>query len=438
MLRLLFVFLLLVCLSAAGLAAGLFLALEDRASLARTPPPSGRDVAAARALSHAVRDAADTGAPVILTESQLDGVMRVGADVFGNLPLAARIVPELRVDAAIENGTVILRAAAGLATPGRGRWLNVEVIAPPFDDGFALDALRIGPFSPPPGLFVEAGRVLANLVLGGSLGDALLGSAEAMTVEDDAVRIAMRLTEEDRGDILRGVFGVLGGGALPDPEAVTTIHERLLDALVSRRAPPRGDLTPLVILALESAREEIDADGPGERAAAAAFALAKTCSPRAYATLVSKFTGDDAAHSDRDDAACSSVTLAGRTDSRQHFVVSAALRAASNQGVSLRIGEYKELNDSLAGGSGFDFSDLAANRAGERLADRMSAAPLSEWPALIARINSEAAFMPSLDALPPRMSEREFAGAFGAVDSAEYEDVIAEINDRIDALPLYR
>ena len=58
-----------------------------------------------------------------------------------------------------------------------------------------------------------------------------------------------------------------------------------------------------------------------------------------------------------------------RHDSRLHFITAAALKAASNRGFAVGVGEFKELYDSLSGDNGFDFTDLAANNSGIRLSD---------------------------------------------------------------------
>lgn len=59
------------------------------------------------------------------------------------------------------------------------------------------------------------------------------------------------------------------------------------------------------------------------------------------------------------------VTLERRNDFVKHFMASAAITAYSNTKLSDAIGIYKETADSHIG-SGFSFSDIAANRAGAR------------------------------------------------------------------------
>ena len=67
------------------------------------------------------------------------------------------------------------------------------------------------------------------------------------------------------------------------------------------------------------------------------------------------------------------LTLNGRHDSAQHFVISAALAAWAGEPVAEAIGLYKELDDARRG-SGFSFADLAADRAGTRFGELVAKA----------------------------------------------------------------
>src|SRR3546814_20196288 len=58
--------------------------------------------------------------------------------------------------------------------------------------------------------------------------------------------------------------------------------------------------------------------------------------------------------------------LHGRADTPKHWVLSAALTMFMDEKTGRAIGLWKELDDSLPGGSGFSFVDLAADMAGVR------------------------------------------------------------------------
>jgi hypothetical protein len=130
--------------------------------------------------------------------------------------------------------------------------------------------------------------------------------------------------------------------------------------------------------------------------------------------------------------------LRGRTDLAQHFITSAAIAAAAGVPLADWAGLYKELSDAR-GGSGFSFSDLAADRAGRAFGhlatrDHDSARRLQ---ALAGERLAEDDVMPSVAGLADNLSEAEFTRRFGGVSSPKYNEVVAEIDARIAALPLY-
>lgn len=133
------------------------------------------------------------------------------------------------------------------------------------------------------------------------------------------------------------------------------------------------------------------------------------------------------------------MTLAGRGDLRQHFIISAALETASRSGLAYPIGEFKELLDSNSGGSGFSFEDLAADRAGINFAAQLleSALVKEERETLIDRLTSEAAIFPNLSGLPESVSAADFERDYKTVESGKFTAVLVKIDQRIKDLPFY-
>ena len=80
---------------------------------------------------------------------------------------------------------------------------------------------------------------------------------------------------------------------------------------------------------------------------------------------------------------------------------------------------------------------MAADAAGVRFATALLGAPRAAWPGIVDALESEADLMPALDGLPEGMDEAGFRARYGSVDSPAYAAVVAEITQRIDALPLY-
>ncbi len=133
------------------------------------------------------------------------------------------------------------------------------------------------------------------------------------------------------------------------------------------------------------------------------------------------------------------VTLAGRTDFPQHFTISAALTATAGSPLSDAVGLYKEVDDARRG-SGFSFNDIAADRAGTRFGALAMAGPdaRARLETVLARGLREADLIPDVRDLPEFMAEPEFLRRFGGVGAPPYRRMMADIEQRIAALPLYR
>lgn len=93
------------------------------------------------------------------------------------------------------------------------------------------------------------------------------------------------------------------------------------------------------------------------------------------------------------------------------------------------------------GGSGFSFADLAADRAGVQFAimatdDKHGGA--SRLQSHMASASSEKSFFPDIFGLPEQLSYTEFGIDYQNTNSKEYKIMVAEIDRRIQVLPLYK
>jgi uncharacterized protein YfiM (DUF2279 family) len=130
------------------------------------------------------------------------------------------------------------------------------------------------------------------------------------------------------------------------------------------------------------------------------------------------------------------LMLAGRNDSAQHFVVSATLAAWAGEPVANAIGVYKELADSQHG-SGFSFADLAADRAGTRFGELLNRRD-ERLNALLEKEFNDSDVIPVISDLPESISAADFQRRFGNTSSPAYRQLTAEIERRLDAIPLYK
>ncbi len=132
------------------------------------------------------------------------------------------------------------------------------------------------------------------------------------------------------------------------------------------------------------------------------------------------------------------ILLNRRDDFPKHFIISAALAANAGGPLADAVGLYKEVADSR-GGSGFSFNDIAADRAGTKFGE--FAAQSANARTLQKKIRTgiaERDIMPATDDLPEFMQEAEFKRRFGGIDAPEYKKLMANIDRRIAALPLYQ
>jgi uncharacterized protein YfiM (DUF2279 family) len=131
------------------------------------------------------------------------------------------------------------------------------------------------------------------------------------------------------------------------------------------------------------------------------------------------------------------LTLQGRVDFAQHFLISAGIAASGGIQLADAIGLFKEVADSR-GGSGFSFTDLAADRAGVRFAEAATGSNADRIQDLLADGVEESFFMPEARDLPEFMPEAEFVRRFGGVGAPAYREVAEDIEQRIAALEIHR
>jgi len=136
---------------------------------------------------------------------------------------------------------------------------------------------------------------------------------------------------------------------------------------------------------------------------------------------------------------CTQVRFADRIDARRHFTTAAALRAASNRGVSVSIGEFKELYDSVGWeAGGFDFSDIGANQSGIRLSDRVMGGTRADLARTLELMEGEGDVLVDLARLPQIMLRGEFEARYGSIETEAYAEELARIERLIDEVTIHR
>ncbi len=129
------------------------------------------------------------------------------------------------------------------------------------------------------------------------------------------------------------------------------------------------------------------------------------------------------------------LSVHGRRDFAEHFTISAALAVNAGSRLANAIGLIKEEEDATRG-SGFSFTDLAANRAGVRLGEYATGDAAARVREDLAAVRTDADLLPDFRDLPEFMPQAEFDRRFGPVGSARYQQVIARIDARLAVHPL--
>lgn len=430
--RFLFWFL-LACLLI-GVPALLYASLQELPLLEEVGPPTPEDAVSTRDLARRLRSVTEAS-----VDAPADPVLEVPLDKLnGALRFAARAIPGLRADAWIENGLLRVQASAPMPLLPNLGWINVEAVIPSFDGGIRLHSLRVGKLDLEPAFALRLVAWTMNMRFGSQAGDRLLASVPKLDVDADLVTLTLAMNGNERRSLTRAALGSLRGAKMPDAALIEAQYLALREAIDAGQLQQEGSIVPYLRFVLTQSLEQAggEAEALSSQFTAGILALNQACGARDFRLLISRLIEELRPDARTWKAGCGGVTLAGRNDSKLHFITSAAIKAISTRDVSLSVGEFKELIDSDEAG-GYDFTDIVADNAGTRLAERMMAAPPAAWPELIARIVQESDVIPSYEEIPGRLKRPDFEARFGQVDSSAYRTQVAEIEARIDALTLH-
>lgn len=372
---------------------------------------------------------------LVVTEARDGRVTASEAEIDAGLASVGRMVPGLSGLSHVGPEGIAIDLSVGAPLVPGPVWLNLHGRLAPSDTGLRLDSLWIGGLPLPPALAQAAARRALDRLLGDGFGSIAMGAVSGVAVAPPEVAVTL----DFRGEAGRAFFERLrnrlrsAAGAPDNPRRVHVQLYHLGEDAAAGRLPRRGSALPWLADAVRNAITHREA-APADELRDALFALALYCGDAEFgaaigARLPERMTGAG--------NLCANVTLHGRKDLRQHFVMSAAIYAASTRSAVMGVGELKELLDTTGGGTGFSFDDMAANLSGARFAATFLAAPPETWPAMLEALDSEAAILPAVEDLPTQLSAADFAARFGGLDSPDYAAMVAEIERRVAALPLH-
>ncbi len=340
----------------------------------------------------------------------------------------------------------LLSAGMSVRLPANplGKYLNVQGELLPDQRGLNIDSMKIGRVDLPRPLARVLLRGILNLGLGSGEGTALLRSVQSVSFQGKTVTVQLQSVAQLKNRLQRlqaflsRLRDIARGGDVPWTDSqVNAYYARLLETDRNRRTPLPPSLTAYLGPLFRLARERSAAADPVRENSAALLALAIYLGDPRF----EKLAGINLDPRLQNSAPLSrqTVLLGGRHDLNLHFVISAGLKLLTDQGVSAAIGEFKELLDAGQGGSGFSFVDLAADRAGIRFAEISTgtdggARRLQE---LLSGNPAEPQFFPVVADLPENLIRGQFEQRYKGIDSKLYDEMVKEIDRRIDSCPAY-
>ncbi|RLA48911.1 MAG: hypothetical protein DRQ97_02630 [Gammaproteobacteria bacterium] len=421
---------LLPALIVTATVALVFYVVEKEPLVRQSAPVDSGTVAAGKALLQRivlqVESADASGTTLAVTEGELRHLAQLGSHTF------ARLDTDVYFDGATINSRMSLR----LIPNPVGDYLNLVFQVEQSSEGINIDRLSIGPLNLPGRWLLPLIAYLADTVLQDQQASLLLASVRGFRIEGDTALLRVQPPSDVKAQFKQAVKTLQASRFPPgEQERVVQYYEYLV------RLAEQGDhsgrslsayLTPLMVAAANR-RERSSAVAENR---AVIWALTIYFSYGEFETLVGDLVSSQRALV----RPPSGVTLGGRRDLMAHFIYSAGITLATQQGIGIAAGEFKELLDSGNGGSGFSFADLAADRAGVQFVTTAT----SNEPAArrlqqgIVANNSEAAFFPDISGLAEGLSDVQFRRQYGSTQSENYRKQVALIDQRIARLPVYQ
>ena len=324
----------------------------------------------------------------------------------------------------LHSGTA--RAGASLRLPliPTDLYVNVDATWAENESLARLDSLRVGKVAVPVWVAHWAIPRLLRLVAQDFDYNAFINAVKKVNVSEAKLAV----TYEWQAELADQIRAVL----IPpeEQERLRVYQDHLVK--VSQSLPAKNlSITELLIPLFKFAAERTDGKPAAAENRAALLVLTIYINGRSFDKIL-----PDAKNWPR--PAKHGVLLNRRDDFAKHFIISAALAANAGGPLADAVGLYKEVADSR-GGSGFSFNDIAADRAGSRFGEYAAQSANARMLQKKMRAGiGERDIMPATADLPEFMQEAEFKRRFGGIDAPEYKKLMANIDRRIAALPLYR
>lgn len=352
--------------------------------------------------------------------------------------IAARTLPGFQGETQLKTDGLAVLMTMPWQVIGQRFYVNATIHIDAVQGPLQLQQVQVGKVTLPGRFALSLLSWVADQAWGPGEGAKLLAKVRSVTVHDNAVTVEL---DKPQGFGLASLKqqGVNMYRKLTGADSMKQDVEHYYQlAQQFSKTQPEGSLVAYLQLVFREAAKRTAGSADAERAIvenrAAIYGLAQLFGGKNLQLLVNEVKHDD-------EQASLKVTLGRRRDLQQHFLYSATIHLLTSQNMSNTVGETKELLDSLTGGSGFSFVDLLADKAGVRFA-RLATDNVAQAKALqaffVQQERHEQEVFPSKARLAEGMPQQLFEQQYQSIDSAVYQQMVAEIDRRLDALPLYQ
>ena len=344
-----------------------------------------------------------------------------------------RATPDFRGKVTVHPDATRLQASIAIPVDLFDSYLNVDATILPANF-LLLDEVKIGDLHIPGHLAVGLAEWLVNRWTKSDIATQAREQIEKVSMTEQEMMVSLRPMD----GFLRNLNEVKNGLSVDQDDELrdlTAYYLRYISFQDITLADTPQPAVDFIRLTMKRAAQRSTPENAAEHNRAAILALAIFIGHH----RVANFVGDVQPDADKALKPLTPPLLRGRNDLARHFLISAALKVLSEQGVTLAIGEFKELMDRAMGGSGYSFVDLTADMAGIEFArvatSQVHAVRVQQ---LLSEMHDDDVIMPPVDGLAEGLSKDQFIEQFERVDSDAYLQEVAKIKARLATVPLYQ
>lgn len=326
-----------------------------------------------------------------------------------------------------------LSASYKLPANPLGQYINLNINVLPAE-GIELEHVKVGGLAIPGGVALSLVTYLADWYTRSDIATQFIAQVENITMVDDAMTVHIQPLDAFLNELNTVKQGLNRTGD-EELQLRTSFYLKFLSDLDEAKKSRSQSLAMFIGPVFAKAKTRSSYETAVQENEAAIMALAIFTGHYRFAN----FVGEVQPVVGKIAQPKAPAILAKRVDLNQHFIFSAAIKILSEQGLSIAIGEFKELMDRGKGGSGYSFVDLSADYAGVKFAQTATEPEKAlQLQNMLAGISSENVFFPSIKGLPEGFNKAEFTQRFGEIDSPEYLKIVNDIHNRVDSLAIHQ